>query len=188
MPPQYALHNDRLEGLSQVAPTDLTSCYLIFAHASWCGHVDTIMAVRYLLARLVTVRTGADMAMKSDPDERQVEELARELAHRLRGMKSRQELTDYAVSVLRDSAEEAHQEEQARQSVERAAKVGSLNTVAFGLPLGVIGLVLCATGILAGPGLIILGVAVLMVVYGMAAALFFRPRKPPADRDENVEG
>jgi hypothetical protein len=97
-------------------------------------------------------------------------------------MKSRQELTDYAVSMLRDSAEEAHQEEQARDSVARAAKVGSVNTVAFGLPLAVIGLVLCATGILAGPGLIILGVAVLMVVYGMAAALFTRSRKESEDK------
>jgi hypothetical protein len=124
----------------------------------------------------------ADTPTKSEADERQIEELARELAQRLRGMKSRQELTDYAVSMLRDSAEEANQEEQARGSVERAAKVGSLNTVAFGLPLGVIGLVLCATGILAGPGLIILGAAVLMVVYGMAAAIFTRPRKGPGDK------
>lgn len=127
------------------------------------------------------------MPVKPDNDEQQVEELARELARRLRGMKSRQELTDYAVSMLRDSAEEAHQEEQARESVERAAKTGPLNTVAFGLPLGVIGLVLCATGILAGPGLIILGVAALMVVYGMAAALFFRPRKRPPAKSKDVE-
>jgi hypothetical protein len=127
------------------------------------------------------------MPAKPDNDERQVEELAQELARRLRGMKGRQELTDYAVSLLRDSAEEAHQEEQARQSVERAAKVGSLNTLAFGLPLGVIGLVLCATGILAGPGLIILGVAALMVVYGLVAALFFRPRKRAADKPEGAE-
>lgn len=124
----------------------------------------------------------ADTPAKSDAEERQVEDLARELARRLRGMKSRQELTDYAVSMLRESAEEAHQEEQARESVERAAKVGSLNTVAFGLPLGVIGLVLCATGILAGPGLIILGAAALMVVYGMAAAIFSRPRKDSGDK------
>jgi uncharacterized membrane protein len=123
----------------------------------------------------------ADTPTKSETDERQVEELARELARRLRGMKSRQELTDYAVSMLRDSAEEANQEEQARQSVERAAKVGSLNTVAFGLPLGIIGLVLCATGILVGPGLIILAAAALMVIYGMVAALFSRPRKAPED-------
>jgi uncharacterized membrane protein len=123
----------------------------------------------------------ADTPTKSDSDEHEVEELARELARRLRGMKSRQELTDYAVSMLRDSAEEANQEEQARQSVARAAKVGSLNTVAFGLPLGVIGVVLCATGILVGPGLIILAAAALMVVYGMAAAFFTRPRKGPGD-------
>jgi uncharacterized membrane protein len=123
----------------------------------------------------------ADTPTKSDADERQVEDLARELARRLRDMKSRQELTDYAVSMLRDSAEEAHQEEQARNSVARAAKVGSLNTVAFGLPLAVIGLVLCATGILVGPGLIILAVAVLMVIYGMVAAMFIRPRKGSGD-------
>ena len=119
---------------------------------------------------------------KSDADERQVEELARELARRLRGMNSRQELTDYAVAMLRESAEEAHQEEQARESVQRAAKVGNINTIAFGLPLGIIGLVLCATGILAGPGLIILGAAGVMVAYGFVAALVFRPRKGPVDR------
>ncbi len=124
----------------------------------------------------------AEPPTKSDADERQVEELARELARRLRGMKSRQELTDYAVSMLRDSAEEAHQEEQARGSVERAAKLGAVNTVAFGLPLAIIGLVLCATGILAGPGLIILGAAMLMVIYGLVAAMFIRPRKEPEDK------
>lgn len=97
-------------------------------------------------------------------------------------MNSRQELTDYAVAMLRESAEEANQEEQARQSVERAAKVGNLNTIAFGLPLGVIGAVLCATGILAGPGLIILGAAVIMVLYGMAAAFIFGPRKGSEDK------
>jgi hypothetical protein len=118
---------------------------------------------------------------KSDAEERQVEELTRELAQRLRGMRSRQEMTDYAVSLLRESAEEANQEEQARVSVERA-KVGSINTLAFGLPLAVIGLVLCATGILAGPGLIILAAAALMVLYGVAAAFFVRPRKRPDDK------
>jgi amino acid permease len=115
--------------------------------------------------------------LKSDADERQVEDLARELARRLRGMNSRQELTDYAVAMLRESAEEANQEEQARESVQRAAKVGNINTIAFGLPLGIIGLVLCATGILAGPGLIILGAAGAMVAYGLVTALVFRPRK-----------
>jgi hypothetical protein len=119
---------------------------------------------------------------KSDADERQVEELARELARRLRGMDSRQELTDYAVAMLRESAEEANQEEQARGSVERAAKVGNINTIAFGLPLGIIGLVLCATGILAGPGMIILAAAAVMVAYGVLAALFIRPRRRPVDK------
>jgi hypothetical protein len=119
---------------------------------------------------------------KSDADERQVEELARELARRLRGMNSRQELTDYAVAMLRESAEEANQEEQARESVQRASKVGNINTIAFGLPLGVIGLVLCATGILAGPGMIILGAAAVMVAYGMVTAMFIRPRKGSVDK------
>jgi hypothetical protein len=118
---------------------------------------------------------------KSDADERQVEELARELARRLRGMQSRQELTDYAVAMLRESAKEANQEQQARESIERASKVGNINTIAFGLPLGIIGLVLCATGILAGPGLIILGAAVIMVLYGVVTAFFIRPRKGPED-------
>ena len=97
-------------------------------------------------------------------------------------MNSRQELTDYAVAMLRESAEEANQEEQARESVQRASKVGNINTIAFGLPLGVIGLVLCATGILAGPGMIILGAAAVMVAYGMVTAMFIRPRKSPVDK------
>ena len=113
--------------------------------------------------------------------------LPRELARRLRGMNSRQELTDYAVAMLRESAEEANQEEQARESVERAAKVGNINTIAFGLPLGVIGAVLCATGILAGPGMIILGAAAAMVLYGMATAFFIRPRKNPVDQAGQVK-
>lgn len=117
---------------------------------------------------------------KSDLEERQVEELARDLARRLRGMENRQELTDYAVALLRESAEEALQNEQARGSVERAAKGGAFNTIAFGLPLLVIGAVLCATGILVGPGVIIIAIALLMVVYGALAALFTASRtKPP---------
>ncbi len=111
-----------------------------------------------------------------------MEELARELARRLRSMDSRQELTDYAVAMLRESAEEANQEEQARGSIARAAKVGNINTIAFGLPLGVIGLVLCATGILAGPGMIILAAAAVMVGYGVLSALFIRPRRRPVDK------
>jgi hypothetical protein len=107
-------------------------------------------------------------------DDQRVEELARELADRLRGMPNRVELTDYAISLLRESAEDANQAEQARQSVERAGENDPFNPIAFAIPLLVIGAVLCATGILVGPGLAIIGVAVLMGLYGLALAMFSR--------------
>ncbi len=108
------------------------------------------------------------------PDEQRVEDLARELAERLRGMPNRAELTDFAVSVLRESAEDAEQADQARHSVETAGKADAFNPIAFAIPLFVIGAVLCATGILVGPGLGIIGIALLMGIYGLAMAAFSR--------------
>ncbi len=108
--------------------------------------------------------------------ERSVEALARELASRLRDLDNRQELTDYAVSVLRDSNEEAGQDEAARRGFVKATKGDPFNPIAFGIPLLVIGLVLCATGILVGPGLGVIGIALLMVVYGLVVSLFSRAK------------
>jgi hypothetical protein len=107
-------------------------------------------------------------------DEQRVERLAKELADRLRAMPNRAELTDYAVSLLRESAEDADHAEQARHSVEKAGKGDPFNPIAFAIPLIVIGAVLCATGILVGPGLGIIGIALLMGLYGLALALFSR--------------
>ena len=118
----------------------------------------------------------ADSPIKSPEesfaDEQRVEELAHELAERLRTLPNRTELTDYAVGLLRDSAEEANQAEQAHQSVERLRKGDPFNPIAFAIPLFVIGVVLCATGILIGPGMGIMGIAVLMALYGIGLALF----------------
>jgi hypothetical protein len=112
-------------------------------------------------------------------DEERVEQLTHELADRLRSMGNRQEMTDYAVSILRESAEDAGQAEQARASVAKA-KGDPFNPIAFGIPLLVIGAVLCATGILVGPGLGILAIAGLMVLYGLVAAMFGRSRRDDA--------
>lgn len=112
-------------------------------------------------------------------DEDRVEELARELADRLRAMPNRQELTDYAVSLLKESNEDAGTAEQAAAMVERAARNDPFNPIAFAIPLLVIGAVLCATGILAGVGLGVIGIAVLMVVWGLIVALFSRFRRAP---------
>jgi hypothetical protein len=125
---------------------------------------------------------------KPDPDsqanDERVEELARELADRLRAMPNRQELTDYAVSLLKESNEDAGTAEQAAAMVERAARNDPFNPIAFAIPLLVIGAVLCATGILAGVGLGVIGIALLMVLWGLIVAFFSRfrrePSKPPA--------
>ncbi len=124
-----------------------------------------------------------DESPKNPADDEQVETLARELAERLRSMPNRTELTDYAVSLLRESNEEADQAEQARTSVSAAAKGDAFNPIAFGIPLLIVGFVLVATGILAGPGLGIIGVAILMVIYGFLVAVFSRGKpteKPDA--------
>ena len=119
----------------------------------------------------------------NDPDAEAVEALAKELAERLRGLKNRDELTDYAVSVLRDSNEEAGQQENAQRGVARASKGDAFNPIAFGIPLLVIGAVLCATGILIGPGLGVIGIGLLMVLYGLVVSLFSRRKQ----RSEEVE-
>src|ERR1700693_5299695 len=109
--------------------------------------------------------------------ERDVEELAKELADKLRALKNRDELTDYAVSLLRESNEEADQKEYQQRTVARASKGDPFNPIAFGIPLLVIGVVLCATGILIGPGLGVIGIGVLMVLYGLVVSVFSRRTK-----------
>ncbi|MGH8679569.1 MAG: hypothetical protein ACREUQ_14615 [Burkholderiales bacterium] len=109
---------------------------------------------------------------ESDANDQRVEDLARELADRLREMPNRGEMTDYAVSLLRDSNEEAAQQDQIRASIDKAANNDPFNPIAFGIPLFVVGAVLAATGILAGPGLGIIALAALMVLYGLGLSLF----------------
>ena len=113
----------------------------------------------------------------SQANEERVEELARELAERLRAMPNRQELTDYAVSLLKESNEDAGASEQAAAMIERAARNDPFNPIAFAIPLIVIGAVLCATGILAGIGLGIIAIALLMVLWGLIVAVFSRFRR-----------
>jgi hypothetical protein len=127
--------------------------------------------------------TDKDPAGSETPDseseaaDRTVENLAKELADKLRGLKNRDELTDYAVSLLRESNEEAGQHENQQRQVARASKGDAFNPIAFGIPLMVIGVVLCATGILIGPGLGVIGIATLMVLYGLVVSLFSRRKQ-----------
>jgi len=128
-------------------------------------------------------KSGDRSAQKSaaEPEdegaERDIEELAKELADKLRSLKNRDELTDYAVSLLRESNEEAGQHENQQRMVAKASKGDPFNPIAFGIPLLVIGVVLCATGILIGPGLGVIGIGVLMVLYGLVVSLFSRREK-----------
>jgi hypothetical protein len=116
---------------------------------------------------------------ESQENDERVEQLARELADRLRAMPNRQELTDYAVSLLKESNEDAGATEQAAAMVARAAKNDPFNPIAFAIPLLVIGAVLCATGILAGVGLGVIGIALVMVLWGLTVAMFSRWRRDP---------
>ena len=111
-----------------------------------------------------------------------VEEMTRTLAERLRQMPNRQEMTDYAVSLLRESNEEADQADLAHDTRVRIARSDPFNPIAFGIPLFVVGAVLMATGILAGPGIGVMGIAVLMVVYGIAVSVFSRGGKREAGK------
>jgi hypothetical protein len=119
-------------------------------------------------------KSGENSAAEDEGAERNIEELAKELADKLRNLKNRDELTDYAVSLLRESNEEADQKEFQKRTVTRASKGDPFNPIAFGIPLLVIGVVLCATGILIGPGLGVIGIGVLMVLYGLVVSLFSR--------------
>ncbi len=124
---------------------------------------------------------SADQIATSDQEdegaERNIEDLAKQLADRLRNLKNRDELTDYAVSLLRESNEEAGQHDNQQRQIARASKGDPFNPIAFGIPLLVIGVVLCATGILIGPGLGVIGIGVLMVLYGLVVSLFSRREK-----------
>ena len=117
---------------------------------------------------------------ESQENDERVEQLAKELADRLRAMPNRQELTDYAVSLLKESNEDAGAADQAAAMVERAARNDPFNPIAFAIPLFVVGAILCATGILAGVGLGIIGIAILMVLWGLIVSFFsrFRREKP----------
>jgi hypothetical protein len=110
-------------------------------------------------------------------DQQRIEALTRQLADQLRSMGNRQELTDFAVSMLRESAEEAGQAELARETTQQSRrKRDPFNPIAFGIPLLVIGAVLCGTGILIGPGLAVIAIAAAMVIYGLIVAVLFRRR------------
>jgi hypothetical protein len=124
-------------------------------------------------------KTGDRSAAMRDEEgsDREIEDLAKELADKLRNLKNRDELTDYAVSLLRESNEEADQKEYQQRTVARASKGDPFNPIAFGIPLLVIGVVLCATGILIGPGLGVIGIGVLMVLYGLVVSIFSRRTK-----------
>jgi hypothetical protein len=117
---------------------------------------------------------SAESAADAEAGDRDVEELAKELADKLRNLKNRDELTDYAVSLLKESNEEADQKEYQKRTVARASKGDPFNPIAFGIPLLVIGGVLSATGILIGPGLGVIGIGVMMVLYGLVVSLFSR--------------
>jgi len=114
---------------------------------------------------------------QAEADDRDVEDLAKELADKLRKLKNRDELTDYAVSLLKESNEEADQKEYQKRTVARASKGDPFNPIAFGIPLLVIGAVLSATGILIGPGLGVIGIGVVMVLYGLVVSMFSRRGK-----------
>ncbi len=113
----------------------------------------------------------------SQENDERVEQLAKELAERLRALPNRQELTDYAVSVLKESNEDAGAADQAAAMVARAARNDPFNPIAFAIPLFVVGAILCATGILAGVGLGIIGIALLMLLWGLIVAFFSRFRR-----------
>ena len=124
----------------------------------------------------------SDKTTQEERDQQKVEALTRQLAEQLRPMGNRQEMTDFAVSMLRESAEEAGQAELAQQSARRnAGKRDPFNPIAFGIPLLVVGAVLCGTGILIGPGLAIIAIAAAMVIYGLVVAVLFRAKPDKAD-------
>ena len=110
-------------------------------------------------------------------NDRAVEDLARELSDRLRAMPNRQEMTDYAVSLLKESNEEADQADLARDSQSKAARGDPFNPIAFAIPLLVVGLVLMATGLLTGMGVLVVAIAILMFAYGLIVPLFSRRRE-----------
>jgi hypothetical protein len=124
-----------------------------------------------------TGNRSADAPTEDERADRDIEELAKELADKLRSLKNRDELTDYAVSLLKESNEEADQKEYQKRTVARASKGDPFNPIAFGIPLLVIGGVLSATGILIGPGLGVIGIGVVMVLYGLVVSMFSRRGK-----------
>ncbi|MGH7779881.1 MAG: hypothetical protein ACREQR_08645 [Candidatus Binataceae bacterium] len=129
-----------------------------------------------------TLKSEADAAAEAEApaqpqgtaNDRAVEDLARELSERLRAMPNRQEMTDYAVSLLKESNEEAEQADLARDSQVKAARGDPFNPIAFAIPLLVVGLVLMATGLLTGMGVLVVAIAIAMFIYGLIVPMFSR--------------
>ncbi len=129
-----------------------------------------------------TLKSEADAAAEAEApaqpqgtaNDRAVEDLARELSERLRAMPNRQEMTDYAVSLLKESNEEAEQADLARDSQVKAARGDPFNPIAFAIPLLVVGLVLMATGLLTGMGVLVVAIAIAMFIYGLMVPMFSR--------------
>jgi len=116
------------------------------------------------------------------PGERSIEDISRELAERIRNSPNRHEMTDYAVQMLRDSSEDTdHAELVQKSGAGTVRKRDPFNPIAFGIPLLVIGAVLAMTGLLTGIGLLIIGVALIMVVYGFLVSLLWRGRSSQAE-------
>jgi len=166
----------RHKGVNRPSAPTIRSAQLISLHQSAIGR-------REEAATAVSDSEREVRETQAQANDRSVEEMARTLADRLRAMPNRQEMTDYAVSLLRESNEDADQAELARESKAKAQRGDPFNPIAFGIPLFVIGAVLMATGILAGPGLGVMGIAVLMVVYGIVVSLFSRGAKEGKKRE-----
>jgi hypothetical protein len=124
----------------------------------------------------VNVVEGGSDDRDSEEQDRDVEELARALAERIRAMPNRHEMTDYAVSLLKESSEDTDQAELARDTKEMVRRSDPFNPIAFGIPLFVIGAVLAMTGLLTGIGMLVIAIAIVMVLYGLVVSLLFRRR------------
>jgi len=97
-------------------------------------------------------------------------------------MPNRQELTDYAVSLLKESNEDAG----SVRASGRDGRAGWEKTIRsirsrFAIPLFVIGAILCATGILAGVGLGIIGNRDADGVVGVGGFVL-QPRSAPREQ------
>jgi hypothetical protein len=120
---------------------------------------------------------GGNYGQPKSQQDREVEQLARELAERIRALPNRHAMIDYAVSLLNQAGRDVPRAEPEREDVAQPRMNDPFDPFAFGIALFALGALLAITGLLTGFGLLMIGIAGAMVLYGLLVSVLSRSRE-----------